>query len=200
MIALILGLLTMNCTSSEDVKKAPHPEPITPLDIPPIEIEKSKLHYNPKNSLWTLDGKRFSGYAISTYPDRTLKQKIGMLDGRKQNQASDYYPDGQPRLLAHYHKGKLHGEKKAWLSDSAHTLISHLNYRLGKLHGEQKKWYDTGEIFKILHLNMGKEEGIQRAFRKNGALFANYEARDGRIFGLKRASLCYELDEEEIQY
>ena len=47
---------------------------------------------------------------------------------------------------------------------------------------------------------MGKEEGIQQAFRKNGDLFANYEARAGRFFGLKKSALCYELEDEDVQF
>ena len=44
----------------------------------------------------------------------------------------------------------------------------------------------------------GQEEGLQRAWRQNGKLYVNYEAKHGRIFGLKRASLCYELNDENI--
>ncbi|EPR68296.1 hypothetical protein [Cyclobacterium qasimii] len=47
---------------------------------------------------------------------------------------------------------------------------------------------------------MGREEGLQQAFRKNGELFANYEAKDGRIFGLKRAVLCVGLEDEVVKY
>ena len=46
---------------------------------------------------------------------------------------------------------------------------------------------------------MGKEKGIQRAYRKNGALYANYEAKNGRIFGLKKASLCFGLEDQQIK-
>lgn len=46
---------------------------------------------------------------------------------------------------------------------------------------------------------MGKEEGLQQAFRENGVLFANYEAKDGRVFGLKKAKLCFGLEDESIQ-
>ena len=46
---------------------------------------------------------------------------------------------------------------------------------------------------------MGKEEGIQQAFRKNGDLYANYEAKNGRIFGLKKASLCFGLENQKIK-
>ena len=50
-----------------------------------------------------------------------------------------------------------------------------------------------------MQLNEGKEEGIQQAFRKNGVIYANYEARKGRIFGLKKAKLCYSLVNENVQ-
>ena len=46
---------------------------------------------------------------------------------------------------------------------------------------------------------MGQEEGLQQAFRKNGDLYANYEAKEGRIFGLKKAALCFGLQNEEIK-
>ncbi len=37
------------------------------------------------------------------------------------------------------------------------------------------------------------------AFRKNGVLFTNYEARNGSVFGLKKAALCFGLADENIQ-
>lgn len=102
--------------------------------------------------------------------------------------------------MRNYKDGRLHGEKKVWSSDSSHVLIAQLNYSFGKAHGEQKKWYPTGEIFQKTNFNMGIEDGIQQAYRKNGDLYANYEAKNGRIFGLKKAALCYDLENEKIQY
>lgn len=46
----------------------------------------------------------------------------------------------------------------------------------------------------------GREEGMQKAWRENGKIYNNYEAKNGRIFGLKRANLCYELENEEVQF
>lgn len=199
LIFAFLSLFFLGC--GKPVKKEttkPLKEVIQLLEVPTNIIDKSILDYRKNNSLWTLNGKVFSGYAVSYFPNSTLKSKFGILNGRKQNEATDWYPNGQIKQLAFYHKGKLHGEKKNWSADAQYHLISHLNYYLGKAHGQQKKWYPTGEIFKVLHLEMGKEEGIQQAFRKNGKLFANYEARNGRIFGLKRAALCYDLEEEVV--
>lgn len=200
LIILIIVFLA-NCSQPVEEESSSQLEEIINVDIeiPTVEIDKSKLLYNTKNSLWTLESEPFSGYATSRYPDKSLKQKFGVYKGKKQGKALEWYPDGHFKYLANYYKGKLHGQKKFWISEPTHTLVSHLNYYLGKAHGEQKKWYSTGEIFKILQLNMGKEEGIQRAFRKNGELFANYEAKEGRIFGLKKSALCYELEGENIK-
>ena len=159
---------------------------------------KLLLSYNHKTSLWTLNHIPYSGFAVSYYLNNTLKEKFGILEGKKQGEAILWYAAGHDKNVANYHQGKLHGEKKIWIKDTVHVLIGHYNYLNGMPHGEQKKWYSTGEIFKQMNLNMGKEEGLQRAFRKNWSLYANYEARNGRIFGIKNGKLCYELKNETI--
>ncbi len=191
--------LTISCaqpekkeTTSSLIKEVPS------LVVPTNTIDKSKLNFDKSISVWTLEGKAFSGYAVSYFQDSTMMEKFGILDGKKQNEAKDWFPDGHLQHFKNYHKGKLHGEKKTWSSESNHVLIAHLNYHLGKAHGAQKKWYSSGELFKKLNLSLGKEEGIQQAFRKNGTLYANYEARNGKIYGLNRAALCFGLEDEKI--
>ena len=169
------------------------------VKVPDITFEKSALIYDHQRSRWTLCDRPFSGYAISYYPDSSVKEKFGVLNGRKQNKFIQWFPDGHVKSVTDYDQGRIHGEKKLWNQDSPHMLIAHFNYQNGKPHGEQKKWYPTGELFKKLNLNMGKEEGLQQAFRKNGDLYANYEAREGRIFGLKKAKLCYGLEDEKMK-
>lgn len=200
LIVLSLSLFVMSCTKNSDsgISSVTNPADTT-LAIPDTTVDLAVLHYDNTSSLWTLNEQLFSGYAVSLYPDSTLKEKMGILNGRKQNQATRWYPNGQLKQIANYHKGKLHGEKKMWASDTSHVLLSYLNYQSGKPHGEQRKWYPTGELHKKLNLNMGKEEGMQQAFRKNGDVYANYEAKEGRIFGLRKASLCFGLEDENIQ-
>jgi len=203
LILISLSFITLSCTKkgNTEIKTPIGSVPTeTTLEIPNMIIDKSKLIYNNKTALWLLDNKPYSGYAISYFPDNTIQEKTGILNGRKQNKAIEWYPDRHFKLVANYFKGKLHGEKKVWSPDTNHVLISQFNYHLGKAHGAQKKWYPTGEIYKKLNLDMGKEEGVQQAFRKNGDLYANYEAKNGRIFGLKKAALCYGLEDEKVQY
>lgn len=194
---LLANLLLISC--SEDKGKATESVGVERLpEVPEITIVKSSLEYDRKISLWLLNDQPFSGFAASYYPDSSLREKIGILEGKKQNAAIKWYLDGHFQSVSNYDKGKLHGAKKMWSRDSTHVLLADYNFHKGRAHGEQKKWYSTGELYKILNLNMGKEEGLQKAFRKNGALYANYEARSGRIFGLKKATLCYGLEDESI--
>jgi len=199
-IVFLLSVLATSCAEKRDTKISHvHSSTNTLIEIPNITVDQSFLYYNNKTSLWTLNDELYSGYAVSLHQDSTLKEKVGILNGKKQNQAIRWYPDGHFQQISNYHKGKLHGEKKTWSSDTNHILIARLDYHLGKAHGEQKQWYSTGELYKKMNLNMGREEGIQQAFRKNGELYANYEAKDGRIYGLKKASLCYGLEDENMK-
>ncbi len=201
LIVLLVGTFLTSC-SNKKTSKIPHAinSVSEHLAIPDTTVNKSSLFYDEKISRWKLNGRLYSGYALSLFPDGSVKEKFGLLKGRKHNEAIRWYADGHCKLIANYQYGKLHGDKKTWSSDSSHILISHLKYVAGKLHGEQKKWYTTGELFKRMNLNMGKEDGLQQAFRKNGGLYVNYEAKNGRIFGLKRAKLCYELNDEKISF
>ena len=196
---LFLSFLLMGCSRQKE-KPTQSNSTEDVFEVPETIVSRSAVKYNHKISLWTLNDLPYSGFVVSYYPDSTLKEKIGISNGKKQNETIQWYPDGHLKNVTNYRNGKLHGEKKIWSADSLHVLIAQFNYHTGKAHGEQKKWYPSGELYKKLNLNRGKEEGIQQAFRKNGVLYANYEAREGRIFGLKKAALCYGLEDENVQY
>ncbi len=196
---LILCISFFECTNEAKVKALDHSTvDLEKLDIPIDSVDIRDVFYNNNSSKWNKDEKPFSGFIISRNHDQSLKTVFGVLEGKKQNTSVEYFPDGSLKFSTDYYNGRIHGEKKSWSIDTPHILISSLNYFQGKPHGEQKQWYPTGEIFKIMNLDMGKESGMQQAFRKNGDLFANYEAREGRIFGLKKTALCFGLEDENI--
>ena len=108
-----LGALLTSCREQQDTK--PLSSSIlaeTLLEIPNTIIDHADLCYDNKTSLWTLNDQLYSGYAVSYYQDSVLKEKSGILEGKKQNQAIQWYPDGHYKQVANYHRGKLHGEKK----------------------------------------------------------------------------------------
>ncbi|WP_424001239.1 toxin-antitoxin system YwqK family antitoxin [Maribacter sp. IgM3_T14_3] len=194
-----VSIFTISCNQqTKEEKISSENQTIKSVTIPDVSVDKSLIIYDNKTSTFLISEEPFSGYIISFYENGTPKEKIGIFNGKKQNKSSYWFSNGKLKQIGTYNKGKLHGEKKLWSNDSIYTLTTHLNYYSGKAHGEQKQWYRTGELYKILHLTMGKEDGIQQAFRKNGDLYANYEAKNGRIFGLKKSALCYGLEDEKI--
>ncbi|WP_254788488.1 toxin-antitoxin system YwqK family antitoxin [Cellulophaga baltica] len=194
------SIFTISCNQKNNEEKISSENLIiTSITIPNLSVDKALITYDNKTSTFLINEEPFSGYMISFYEDGTPKEKIGIFNGKKQNKSSYWFSNGKLKQIATYNKGKLHGEKKLWSNDSMYTLVAHLNYNFGKVDGQQKQWYKTGELYKILNLSMGKEDGIQQAFRKNGDLYANYEAKNGRIFGLKKSALCYGLEDEKIK-
>ena len=198
---LIVCLIVSGCSDHKKAKlnSASKAAVIKPLKIKDIIVGVNDLVYHRKTSVWEIDNKPFSGYAVTKFENGSLKRKFGVLNGKKQNEDVTWFKNGKIRSKANYYNGKLHGKKQIWSQDSIYTLVAEYNNYLGKGHGKQTKWYATGELFQIRNLQMGKEEGMQQAFRKNGDLYANYEAKNGRIFGLKKASLCFGLEDQKIK-
>lgn len=169
------------------------------IEIPENVKNIASLKYQNSTSEWFFEGKLYSGFIVDYYDDKSLKLKMSIYRGKRHKRTEKWYPNGKLKEVSNYHNGQLNGEKKVWMSNNEHTLVSQLNYRLGKANGEQRKWYPSGEIYKIMNFDNGIESGIQKAYRKNGALYANYEARNGRIYGLKKSKLCYSLENEKVQ-
>lgn len=198
---LIVGISFSNCSREKknDSNIASIEENITSYKIHDTIVDINSLVYHRDSSVWKINNEIYSGYVVTKFENDSLKRKFGILNGKKQNEDITWFQNGKIKSKANYYKGKLHGKKQIWSQDSLYKLIAEYNYYLGKVHGKQTKWYTTGEIFQITNLQMGKEEGIQQAFRKNGDLYANYEAKKGRIFGLKKASLCFGLKDQKIR-
>ena len=53
-------------------------------------------------------------------------------------------------------------------------------------------------MFKLRNFADGKEHGFQKAWLANGKLYVNYEAKNGRIFGMRRANSCVRLEDEVV--
>ena len=164
--------------------------------IPSILIEAAKVKLRRNEGLVYSEGNPFSGYAVTRYPDSSLAEKAGYLNGKRHGTLERWAKNGKPMFQSEYIAGRRDGQTMSWWPNGKIRSVS--NFQNDFLHGEVMQWYENGRIFKRLNYNLGKEEGLQKAWRKNGKLYANFEVRNGRTFGLKRANLCFELKDETI--
>lgn len=161
-------------------------------------VAENALHLNPQVGLVFYEGEPFNGEAIRYYENGNKAASTIYQKGKKQGVARKWFIHGELSYEAQYQNGKKQGITKTWWKNTKLRSLS--NYEKGIAHGLQLQWYFSGAKFKRINLNHGIEQGLQQSWRENGKIYNNYEAVNGRIFGLKRANLCYELDNEIIQY
>ena len=190
---IIMGLLFIainNPIISLEKNKLPHIESA-------LEVLKSEVELRPNEGLVYYKNQPFTGRVMEYYSNGMLAEEIQFQEGIKHGIYQKWFADGTLSYTSTYLNGLPDGISRSWWSNG--NLRSEVRQVKGKLDGLQTQWYKSGAKFKERNMNMGLEEGMQRSWRENGKVYNNYEAKHGRIFGLKRASLCFQLDDEEIQ-
>ena len=188
---LILGVLSCENDLSQQKTNSTRAE-----GIANVWVLKDRLSLNGNEGNWYYKNQLFSGYAVKYYTNDSLQQKVGFLNGKKMGVAKTWFPNGVLRTKSYYQKNKLNGKSKSWWDNG--TLASETFYIDGKTNGVAKKWYRDGTLAKLRNLVDNKEVGLQQAWLENGTLYVNYEAKNGRIFGMRRANSCYKLENEEV--
>lgn len=164
--------------------------------VPPMEVSKKELVLNQNEGKWYLNGQPFYGYSVKRYPNGNVEERWGFYKGKREGIARRWSENGVLRVESYYNQNKLVGVYKTWWENG--TIAEESYYVNGLKQGEEKQWYPSGQMSKLRQLVDGKEEGLQKAWLKNGKLYINYEAKNGRVFGMKRANLCYQLEDEVV--
>ncbi len=194
---VLLILIQVGCREQTEVKT----EVISSsnIEIPDVEVLKSKLKLNQLEGRWYYQGKPFSGFSLKYHLNDTLGEVVGYYKGKREGIAKQWSNNGVLRVQSYYKQNRLEGTYKTWWETG--EVASEANYENGVLNGTERYWYPSGQLSKERNLVDGKEKGLQKAWLQNGSLYVNYEAKNGRIFGLRRANSCYELqDETVVQY
>lgn len=99
-------------------------------------------------------------------------------DPPKDGKHVETWPDGKPKLEAHYKDGKLHGLLRRWHQNG--QIQAHEEYESGKWEGRRAQWHENGQVEMDWLYHAGKlREGIWRAFHANGALLTSYRVGAG---------------------
>ena len=190
---LISIIVLVSCKNNKGKELKSDLEKISIVDT---EVLKEDLILNGNQGVWYYKNQPFSGYAVRYHPNKTLMQKIGFYNGKKEGVAKIWFDNGILKVESHYDQNRLTGTYKSWWNNE--VLSSESFYKDGKKQGVEKKWYASGVLAKKRSLIDGKENGMQMAWLANGKLYVNYEAKNGRIFGMRRANSCYKLEDEII--
>ena len=195
-------LLLISCQRNGENNVAPDIQVVNRKNIviPDFQVAKEQLILHPNEGKWYYDHKPFSGQSVVYYPNGVLAESVGYYQGKKEGIAQKWFADGLLRRQSHYIVNHLDGILQIWSPNPNSILISESQYIDGVQHGVQTKWHTNGQLSRRTNINMGNVVGMQQAWLRNGKIYVNYEAKNGRIFGLKKSILCYELEDENIQF
>jgi len=102
---------------------------------------------------------------VQVFDDRgALLSQTSYRDGRKIGRHVSFWPNGSKRVEALYNGDVIEGEYRAW----------HAN----------------GQLAELKHYAQGHEVGRQQAWTDQGELFLNFDARNGRHYGLVNSKPC----------
>lgn len=91
------------------------------------------------------------------------------------------WPDGKPRVEAHYKDGKLHGTYRRWHANG--QLAAEEEYENGKWNGRRANWHENGQVLFDWRYREGKlEEGVWKSYHSNGALWTSHKMGIGGKF------------------
>lgn len=166
------------------------------IQIDTLQVLKNDLVLNQVEGIWYYNSTPFNGFSVTYYPNGNLKEKRGYYNGKRQGVARQWYENGKLRIESFYNNNRLDSVYKSWWHNEVPSKKSH--FVRGVQQGEEKQWYPNGQLAKLRHLVDGKEEGLQKGWLENGKLYVNYEAKNGRIFGMRRANACYKLEDEIV--
>ena len=148
------------------------------------------------NGLLLKDNRKFSGYAVTFYPNKKIKTISSVYEGMMHCMFRSYYESGALHEARQF-KENLNTGKHCGYWPNGNKQFDYVYYRDKKI-GYLNRWYENGKPYLFLHYKEDKEEGLQQGWRENGKLFINYVAKDGFRYGLQETMLCYKLNEGNI--
>lgn len=114
------------------------------------------------------------------------------LAGRPDRVVDRFFADGSLASRETYRAGRKVGVHWAfWPDGTARRRASYGSDEAADAYdGMVRTWDETGRARDIRRYARGREHGVQQSFGPNGEIFLNYEARNGRRFGLVNSTPC----------
>lgn len=163
--------------------------------VPNDTINDSHPDYSINNGLFYFKEKKYSGILKKYHTQVNMITYTSVYQGKRHGPYSSYYDTGALFETKQYKHNRVTGRHYIYWKNG--SLKADNWYYNGKMEGTQKKWYADGSPFYVFNYTNGKREGKQKAWRTSGQLQINNEIINGRTYGLNRASLCYNVKNEE---
>lgn len=127
------------------------------------------------------NNKLFSGFQYKLYPNKDTAFLYGYTGGKQHGVQLSWYPGKQVQERRNFVHGKQEGQQTGWFINGDTSFIYH--FANDVYEGNVKQWYPSGKLFKNFNYKKGQEEGKELLLEEDGSIKANYEVRNGKIYG-----------------
>lgn len=184
----VVFLLLAACRSGN--QEAPNVVPLSPAVI----VESTDTALSLINGVYWYHGRLFNGRRIVRYADGRKRAEECYAAGKEEGHWLGWYPDGSQEYSRYFHAGEKDSVAMGWWPNGRQQYEYH--YRNGIYEGYFKEWYMSGHpLKKIIYLHGQAQSG--KGWRDNGKVYMSFIMRNGRIYGLVNANLCYSLEDEK---
>lgn len=156
--------------------------------IPAVFVSTAAPGWHRQDGRIWLTDTLFSGWQYSLYSTGDTAFVGAFRDGKAQGIHRRWYANGQPQELRQYDNGWQEGQQHGWYESGKPAFVLH--FRHDVYEGHVREWYPNGQLARDGHYHDGHENGAQRLWYATGTLQANYEARNGRHYGLTGVKNC----------
>lgn len=160
-----------------------------------IRYGDSSLHI--ENGIWYAGGQPYSGMIETYFPDGMLQARQTFYQGKEEGIRDTWYPNGLPESVRYYRDGEKDSVHRGWWPNG--QLRYEYHFQMGNYEGDWKEWYASGVLMKHIIYQAGKELA-GKGWRENGKPYMSFVRRDGRLYGLINANLCYSLRNEKGEF
>lgn len=180
---LITGGLLMQCSSPPDNSVM-----VLNEEVSPVVVAKGRT---------SIAGEYFTGILYTLHKNSKDTASIkSFKNGKPHGVWKEFYRDGSLRSQRHFKDGEKQGVYEAWWADGKIRLS--YNFLDDEYEGNCRDWSETGQLLKSMNYKQGYEQGRQQQWDANGNLWANYEARNGRNYGLNGTKACATLWKDSV--
>ena len=134
------------------------------------------------------NGFLFSGSKFKLYPNRDTAFLYSYLNGKQEGLQYEWYPAKKTKQKRNFINGWQEGEQSGWYENGKTSFIYH--FKNDVYDGNLKEWYEEGKLFRDCNYSNGQEAGKQLFLNLDGSIKANYEVRNGKIYGNTGTKNC----------
>ena len=121
-----------------------------------------------EGGLYSVNGKPFTGEAISYYSNKQKEWEIHYRSGQIWGPVKAWYENGEKALEEYYRNGKRNGYFLVWHENGHRRFLG--SFKDGKLHGEFIEWHENGKKKSESCYKNGEPYFVDATFDERGFL------------------------------